>query len=97
MKKGLKILIFIGVLLVVAYFTNPKSQTHKNKVTERFQEQNPITGALGLGSFVTNIALEYNDYQIFSLGKFDNKIISIGLFGMVFIPASLDINQAIEK
>lgn len=97
MKNSLKILIVIALILTLAFFTNPSLQKHRGAIADRYAEENPITGALGVGTLISNVSVSYNNYFFFSTARLEDKTVSIGLFGKVFITQSLDLYKMGEN
>lgn len=91
-------LLIIAVILVLGFFLNPKYEKHKQQVAQQYKESNPITGALGVGKLVSEFGLSYHNYYVFSTCTTPNdKTLTVGAFGLVFVTNSLDLNQALEK
>jgi hypothetical protein len=77
-------LILLIVIAVVMYATNPGQERHEDKIRESFDDENPVAGALGVG-WLRSKTIEYSDYRVLSLSRIDDDLVSIGLFGMVFV------------
>jgi len=80
-----KFLIVLAVF-VVGCFLNPSAQAHQTKIRAVFSEQHPIASAFGVGYFASSI-VSYHQTAIglASYTEIDNKIATIGFFGMVFV------------
>jgi len=93
-----KIFILLVLILIVAYFTNPKFEKHKEKIIEAYKNENTLTGIVGLGNVVANFT-HYHDKYFFSYTtdpKNEEKI-TLGVFGFVAVLESLDIDMLKEK
>ncbi|WP_138431874.1 hypothetical protein [Fodinibius saliphilus] len=88
LKEAKKIITFLVIALILAV-TNPSKESHKQGIKEKYNSQNPITGALG-GGYLTSENTEYRSYGVFSLCKINSGGASFGILGMVFV-SDLDI------
>ena len=97
MKKVRNILIVLGVLIVIALITNPSFDKHKERIQQKFEEQNPVTGMLGMGKVMINL-LQYKNYYVYSYTyePYKNNKVSFGILGGVFV-INLDINQVLDE
>jgi hypothetical protein len=92
MKRIRRFFIFLIILAVVLFISNPDKQDHQNKIVEKFKEENPLTGALGAGDLVKEV-IAYKNYHICSVGKISvtDESVSIGMAGFVYVYGSLDL------
>ncbi len=79
-QRNISLLVIAGVLLIVAFFTNPNQAHHLKSIRE--------TGALRQsGDKVVEEALlpffEYQNYFVFSVTRWNGKTMSYGYFGIV--------------
>ena len=92
----LKIALFIIGSLILFFITNPSHQKHKEKLSQKYSELNPLTGMLGAGDFAGELT-SYKDCYIYSYTNFitdidNNKtMVSFGVLGMVFITTDIEI------
>lgn len=99
MKKTITLVIIAAVLLT-AFSTNPKAETHKEHLksaaTEGIKGSGTLKENIGsalvegiFGSMAIDYALsqcfKYDDYYLFSIGKINDKTVSVGLFNSVFV------------
>ena len=91
LKKRLVVLLLIAGAL---FISNPKLSTHKEKIAEKFKEENPLAGKIGGADLIKEI-VAYDNYYLFSLGRISvtNDPVSFGVAGFVVVFASLDINK----
>jgi hypothetical protein len=85
--------IFLLVLMAGALIiSNPDINKHRDKIAEKFKEQNPVSGMLGAGDLVKQI-VSYDNYYLFSKGKISvtNESVSFGIAGFVIVPGNLDL------
>lgn len=85
-----KLLLFI-ILLFALKVTNPSMQSHKAAITQKCQELNPVTGAIGGCNLYSKFKIKYVDYYVFSYTLSDNEVVSVSLFTLPFLVKNLDI------
>lgn len=90
-KAPLITLAAVAALVVVAFVTNPSPERHREKIKAAIAERSPIAGALGLGA-LTAFTSTYHPLGVASYTTVNERTVSIGAFGMVFVrqPASND-------
>ena len=91
--KGIRnFFIFLVLLTIVLFISNPDIKDHQDKIVEKYKEENPLTGALGAGDLVKEV-IAYKNYHIFSVGKISvtNESVSIGIVGFVYVYGSMDL------
>jgi len=91
--KSLKVkLVFIILIIAVLIISNPDINKHREKIAEKFKEQNPISGFLGAGDLIKEI-VAYDNYYLFSMGKISatNESVSFGIAGFVIVYQNLDL------
>ncbi|MGH6637424.1 MAG: hypothetical protein ACREBY_02335 [Polaromonas sp.] len=72
------------VVLVLAFVLNPSPEQHRAKIKEVIAERSPISGALGIGA-LTAFASTYHPLGVASYTTVNDRTISVGAFGMVFV------------
>lgn len=72
------------VVLVLAFVLNPSPEQHRAKIKEVIAERSPIAGALGIGA-LTAFASTYHPLGVASYTTVNDRTISVGAFGMVFV------------
>lgn len=93
MKKIKQWGIFILILLVIAFLSNPSFDSHKEELEKKYIEKNPITGYFGVGKLLTNLVQYHNKtFYSYTTENFKNNKVSLGIFGTVWV-VDLDINQ----
>lgn len=92
MKALKRRLVFLLVAALALYVSNPSIEQHQLKIEEKFKEENPIAGKLGVGGLVKEI-VAYENYYLCSIGKVSvaDKPISFGIAGFVLVFTSLDL------
>ena len=92
MKRIRRFFIFLIILTVVMFISNPDKKDHQDKIVEKYKEENPLTGVLGAGDLVKEV-IAYKNYHICSIGKISvtDESVSIGMFGFVYVYGSLDL------
>lgn len=72
----------VFVLLLLLALTNPGADAHRHDIAETYAEQNPISGAVGVGDAL-GITAEYHNYVVFSTTRLGPHRVSIGALGGV--------------
>jgi hypothetical protein len=98
MNPFVKKLIFIVIAAVLLLILNPDQKKHQDKIIEKYNEANPLTGSLGAGELLRNI-VAYKSYYLWSVGKISvtNESISFGIAGFVIVYGDLDIMKYKDK
>ncbi len=98
MNKAKFTIIILVILLLAALLGNPSHAKHKEKIWQKYRQQNPITGTLlGFADVKDEIlaVVAYEDYYLFSITyvslNSDYKI-SFGAMGVVVV-GNLDLKQ----
>lgn len=82
--SSLTSLIAITVTAVVAVALNPTPEQHRAKIKTVISERSPMAGLLGLGSLAA-FASAYHSVGVASYTVVNERTVSIGAFGAVFI------------
>jgi hypothetical protein len=72
------------IVLVLAFALNPSPERHREKISTTVAERNPIAGMFGAGA-ITALASGYYSLGVASYTKANDRIVSIGFMGMVFV------------
>lgn len=93
--RKISILAIIGIALFVS---NPDIRKHQDKIIEKYNEANPLTGALGAGELVRQV-VAYDNYYLCSVGKISitNESVSFGIAGFVIVFQNLDLMKYKDK
>jgi|GEM_PF-2386443 predicted phosphodiesterase len=85
-------LIFAILIAAALSVSNPDINKHREKIAEKFKEQNPVSGILGAGDLVKKV-ISYDNYYLFSKGKISvtNESVSFGIASFVFVYGNLDL------
>lgn len=83
-KSSLTTIIIAAVAVVLAFALNPSPEKHRAKIKDAIAERSPIAGVLGVG-VLTAFVSSYHSVGVASYTKVDDRIVTIGAFGMVFI------------
>jgi hypothetical protein len=75
--------VVLAVLAVAALALNPSAEKHRSTIKASVSDRSPIAGALGLGA-LTAFASNYHSYLLYSTTTVNDKVVSVGAFGMVF-------------
>lgn len=82
--KILSLLIAVGVL-ALAFVLNPSPDKHRATIKDVIAERSPLEHLLGIGQ-LTSFVARYHSLGLASYTTVDGKLISVGIFGLVFIP-----------
>lgn len=83
-KSSLVSVIVALVIVVLAFALNPSPERHREKIKETISERSPIAGVLGVGA-ITAFVSNYHNIGVASYTTVDNKTVSVGAFGIVFV------------
>jgi hypothetical protein len=85
-------IIFAILIAGDLFISNPDINKHRDKIAEKFKEQNPVSGALGAGELVKQV-VSYENYYLFSKGKISitNESVSFGIACFVIVLGNLDL------
>lgn len=78
-------LIVAAVALVLAFALNPSPDKHREKIKEAIAARSQLEKVLGIGQ-LTSFASRYHSLGIASYTTVNDKVTSIGAYGMVFVP-----------
>lgn len=84
MTKTVKIIAAVCIIVFAAVLSNPSAERHRHQITESFSERSPLADLLGLGA-VTAFVSNYHSIGVASYTSVHGNVVSIGLFGMVFV------------
>lgn len=84
MSKFLINLLVIAGVLVAAVALNPSAEKHRTRIKEAIAERSQMERVLGVGQ-LTAFASRYHSLGVASYTTVNEKTVSIGAFGMVFV------------
>lgn len=76
--------VFSLAVVALAFALNPSPEQHRERVREAVAERRPIAGLLGVGA-LTALTSQYHPLGVASYTTANDKVLSIGAFGMVFV------------
>lgn len=76
--------IVLAVIVVLAFLLNPSPDRHREKISSTVAERNPIAGMFGVGA-ITALASGYYSLGLASYTKANDRVVSVGFMGMVFV------------
>jgi hypothetical protein len=79
----LPVIVTAGVI-ALAFALNPSPEKHRDKIKQVIAERSQIERVLGIGH-LTSFVSQYHSLGVGSYTKVNDKIISAGAFGMVFV------------
>lgn len=85
MLKSMKTLIAIAIAIALAFALNPSAEKHRDKIKTAIAERSQIERILGIGQ-LTSFVSTYHSLGVASYTTVNEKVTSIGVFGMVFVP-----------
>lgn len=83
-KKPYVYAIIGAAVAVLAFALNPSPESHRAKIKNAVAERSPIAGMLGVGA-LTAFASSYHSVGVASYTKVEDRVVTIGALGMVFI------------
>jgi hypothetical protein len=91
MAQAVLVSAVVSAAVVAAAFAfNPSPEQHRTRIREAVAERSPLAGALGVG-LLAAFASTYHPLGVASYTTVNDRTVSIGAFGMVFvIQPSLD-------
>ena len=89
MARGPLLSTIVALATVAAAFaSNPSPERHREKIKQAVAERSPVAGALGLGA-LTAFTSTYHPLGVASYTTANDRVVSIGAFGMVFVLQAL--------
>lgn len=85
MLKSMKTLIAVAIAIALAFALNPSAEKHRDKIKTAIAERSQIERVLGIGQ-LTSFVSQYHSLGVASYTTVNEKVTSIGVFGMVFVP-----------
>ena len=85
--RGIKILIIAGIV-ILAVMTCPGEKAHKQAVQEAVKKECIKEGSRVKGvieGFIASKVVTTTDCIVFSTGSLDGDLVSLGIFGKVFV------------
>ncbi|MBX3607750.1 MAG: hypothetical protein KF788_20925 [Piscinibacter sp.] len=76
-------------LTAAAFLLNPSAEQHRTRIKEAVAERSPLARALGLGALAA-FTSNYHPLGVASYTTVNDRVVSIGAFGMVFVLDSAD-------
>ena len=83
MSKVASIVVTAGVI-ALAFVLNPSPERHREKIKEVIAERSQVERILGIG-VLTSFVSKYHSLGLASYTTVDEKITSVGAFGMVYV------------
>lgn len=80
-----RIALAAAVLVAAAALLNPSPERHRDKIREATGERSQVARVLGLGSLKA-FASNYHSLGVASYTTAGEKTLSVGAFGLVFVP-----------
>jgi hypothetical protein len=71
-------------LIVLAFVLNPSADRHRARIKEAIAERSQLNKALGVGH-MTAFVSRYHSVWVGSYTTVNDKVTSVGAFGMVFV------------
>lgn len=79
-------LVVVAVTIALAAVLNPSPEKHREKIKEAIAARSQLERVLGIGQ-LTSFVSRYHSFGVGSYTTVDDKVTSIGAFGMVFFVA----------
>jgi len=74
----------VALLLTLAFALNPSAEEHRSSIKEAVAERSPVAGALGIGALAA-FTSTYHSWGIFSYTTTNERTISVGALGVVYV------------
>ncbi len=84
MNPAIKAAAMTGAIVLAAIALNPSAQRHRDQIKASVAERSPLAGILGVGA-LTAFASNYHSVGVASYTSIQDKTVSFGLLGMVFV------------
>jgi hypothetical protein len=84
MLKSMKTLIAVAIAIALAFALNPSAEKHRDKIKTAIAERSQLERVLGIGQ-LTSFVSTYHSLGVASYTTVNEKVTSIGAFGMVFV------------
>ncbi len=85
MSRSHVVTAVVTVLVVASAFAlNPTPEQHRARIREAIAERSPLAAALGIGALAA-FASTYHPLGVASYTTVNDRTVSIGAFGMVFV------------
>ena len=84
MSKSVNLLLVVAGLVVLAVALNPSPQRHRTRIRETVAERSQLERVLGVGQLAA-FASRYHSVWVGSYTTVNDKVMSVGAFGMVFV------------
>jgi hypothetical protein len=84
MPKFVPVAVTAAIVVAAALALNPSGDKHRAAIKAAIAERSPIAGVLGVGA-VTAFASTYHDLRVASYTTVNDRVVSVGALGMVFV------------
>jgi hypothetical protein len=84
MSKPATLIVAIAAV-ILAFVLNPSADRHREKIKEAIAERSQLEKLLGIGQ-LTSFASRYHSLGVASYTTVNDKVTSVGAFGIVFVP-----------
>jgi hypothetical protein len=84
MSKSFTGPIVAAVVIALAFVLNPSPEKHRAKIKEVIAERSQLERVFGIGQ-LTSFASRYHSFGVGSYTTVNDKVTSIGAFGLVFV------------
>lgn len=84
MSKPATLIVAVAAA-ILAVVLNPSADRHREKIKEAIAERSQLEKLLGIGQ-LTSFVSRYHSLGVASYTTVDDKVTSVGAFGIVFVP-----------
>lgn len=84
MSKPATLIVTVSAV-ILAVVLNPSADRHREKIKEAIAERSQLEKLLGIGH-LTSFASRYHSLGVASYTTVNDKVTSVGAFGIVFVP-----------
>ncbi len=84
MTPAIKAAAMTGAIVLAAFALNPSAEQHRTQIKASVAERSPLAGILGVGA-LTAFASNYHSLGVASYTSIQDRTVSFGFLGMVFV------------
>ena len=88
-----------GIVVIVLFLLgvlNPAPTAHRQQIAQTYANENPVTGAIGVGEALGAVA-SYHDYVFFSTTSLGGRRVSVGAVWTVQPPVRQEILKELPE
>ena len=83
-KPSLRWSIAAALAVLLLFATNPGRARHERRIEAEVRVRHPVASLFGAGTLAARL-VDYRSYGVLSVGRLDERVVSVGVLGMVFV------------